>query len=128
MSVSKTFTTLALGLSLVGTSLLLAQGEPKPRTEPRGPLPVNYGKHGLSEDQKSKMYVVFDEYEVKIDELATQIKNLQKERNGKLNAMLTPAQKERLKEVLAEQAAKKGETQKTLEATEKAGTPAKESK
>ncbi|AMV21918.1 hypothetical protein [Planctomyces sp. SH-PL14] len=116
MSVVKTLSVIALGFAVAGSSLLLAQGEAKTKKEPRGPLPVNFGKLGLSEDQKTKMYPVCEEYDVKIDELAAQIKKLQGEKSAKLREFLTPAQKERLKEIVAEQAAKKAEAEKKAEA------------
>lgn len=116
MSVVKTLSVIALGFAVAGSSLLLAQSEAKTKKEPRGPLPANFGKLGLSEDQKTKMYPVCDEYDVKIDELAAQIKKLQGEKSAKLREFLTPAQKERLKEIVAEQAAKKAEAEKKAEA------------
>lgn len=117
MSAVKTLSAIIMGFAIAGSSLLLAQGEAKPKKEPRGPLPVNFGKLGLSEDQKTKMYPVCEEYDVKIDELAAQIKKLQAEKSAKLREFLTPAQKERLKEILAEQAAKKAEAAKKPEST-----------
>jgi hypothetical protein len=116
MSAVKTFSAIVIGFAVAGSSLLLAQGEAKTKKEPRGPLPANFGKLGLSEDQKTKMYPVCDEYDVKIDELAAQIKKLQGEKSAKLREFLTPAQKERLKEIVAEQAAKKAEAEKKAEA------------
>lgn len=116
MSVVKTLSVIALGFAVAGSSLLLAQGEAKPKKDPRGPLPVNFGKLGLSEDQKTQMYPVCEEFDAKIDELAAQIKKLQGEKAAKLREFLTPAQKERLKELVAEQAAKKAEAEKKAEA------------
>ncbi len=63
------------------------------------------------------MYPARDEYDVKIDELAAQIKKLQGEKSAKLREFLTPAQKERAsRRSKAEQAAKKAEAEKKAEA------------
>lgn len=86
--------------------------ESKPARKPaRGPLPTFFAQLGASDEQKDAMYVIHDEYQDKIDALATQIKQLQGERNAKLEEKLTPAQKARLQE-LRDEAAKAQESKK----------------
>lgn len=123
MSFYKTLSVLTLSLCVAGSSLLLAQSEPA-KKETRGPLPANYGKLGLSDEQKEKLYPIHEEYQKKIDDLSAQIKQLQSERNAKFREHLTPGQKERLKELLAEDAAKRAEAAKKLEAAKPAAAPA----
>ncbi len=93
---------------------LLAQ-EAKPARKPsRGPLPTYYAQLGASDEQKDAMYIIHEEYQTKIDELAAQIKTLQAERNDKLDDKLTPAQKARLKELRDEAEAKKKGPKKAI--------------
>lgn len=114
-------TLVAVGLTTAG-QVLIAQSEKaadgtaqaEQKTERRGPLPFYFGKLGLSDEQKEKMYGIQDEYEVKLEALRQQIIQLEGERDQKLEAMLTPGQKLRLKE-LREEAAREAE------AKEKAG-------
>jgi Spy/CpxP family protein refolding chaperone len=112
MSVYRALGISAVALGVAVSSLVLAQGTAKPKKDPRGPLPANYGKLGLTDEQRDKMYPIYEEYDKKIDDLAAQIKKLQTERNDKLNEMLTPAQKARLKEIDLEEATKKAEQSK----------------
>jgi len=90
-------------LCVAGASLLAQEAAKKER----GPLPANFGKLALSEEQKAKAYPIHEEYQAKIDELSAQIKKLQSERTAKLRELLTPGQKERLKELQAEDAARR---------------------
>lgn len=103
-----------------------AAQEKKPAKEPRGPLPANYGKLGLSDEQKDGLYVIHGEYKAKIDALAEQIKKLQAERDSKLEEKLTAAQKTRLKELRDESAKKAAEAKAKIDEGTKGGSkPAK---
>lgn len=124
MSFYRTLSLLTLGACVAGSSLLLAQNEPAARKETRGPLPANYGKLGLSDEQREKLYPIHEEYQAKIDALSAQIKQLQNERNAKFREHLTAGQKERLKELAAEDAAKRAAAAKKLEAAKPAEAPA----
>jgi len=88
--------TVQLGVNFVGAQ------EQKPTVKRRGPLPANYGKLGVSDEQREKMYDIQEEYDAKIAPLRDQIKNLLKERDSALGDQLTPGQLLRLKELKAE--------------------------
>jgi TolA-binding protein len=66
------------------------------------PLPANYGRLALSDDQKKQAYAVLNEYQARIDELQQQVRKLLEEREAKLQGVLTEAQKARLQELQAE--------------------------
>ena len=101
---------LSLGLAVLAPQATTAQNEDnataKKKTEYRGPLPFYFGKLGLDDEQKKELYAIDDEYEGKIEALEKQIEKLKDERDSKMEVLLTPGQKLRLKE-LREAAAKK---------------------
>lgn len=72
----------------------------KPDTKMRGQLPQSWGKLGLSDEQKQKIYRVQGEFRAKIDALEKQIMDLKSAEKKDLEKILTPAQKERLREIL----------------------------
>jgi Spy/CpxP family protein refolding chaperone len=65
-------------------------------------LPQSWGKLGLSEDQKKKIYAVQDEYGGKIADLRKQIDDLTKKEREEMAAVLTDEQKDHLKKLLTE--------------------------
>jgi len=67
---------------------------------PKGFLPANWKKIGLSDDQVKTIYKIQAGYDTKIDALKAQIDALKKEEKTELEKVLTPAQKEKLKEIL----------------------------
>jgi hypothetical protein len=69
--------------------------EPKKQNQ----LPVNWGKLGLSDQQKRDIYKVQDIYSVKIDELTNKINDLKVERQREMVKILTPDQKKKLSEL-----------------------------
>ena len=73
----------------------------------RGPLPAQYGKLGLSDEAKDELYLIDDEYDAKIDVLAAEIKELQIERDTKMQEKLTEAQRAQLKALREAAAAKR---------------------
>lgn len=81
----------------------------------RGPLPFYFGKLGLEDAQKEKLYAIDDDYAAKIAEIEKQIQKLEEERDAKMETLLTPGQKLRLSE-LREAAAKKAEQEAAKEA------------
>jgi Spy/CpxP family protein refolding chaperone len=85
----------------------------------RGPLPFYFGKLGLDEAQKEKLYAIDDDYAAKIAEIEKQIQKLKDERDARMETLLTPGQKLRLSE-LREAAAKKAEQEAAKEAAIKA--------
>ena len=73
----------------------------------RGPLPAQYGKLGLSDEAKDELYLIDDEYDAKIEVLAAEIKELQIERDTKMQEKLTEAQRTQLKTLREAAAAKR---------------------
>jgi Spy/CpxP family protein refolding chaperone len=71
-----------------------------PDAKMRGQLPQNWNKLGLSDKQKQDVYKVQNEYRTKIDALKKQIEDLTATEKKEMEKLLTPAQKERLKEIL----------------------------
>lgn len=88
-----------LGLVLAGGWLLAQDQKPAPRA--KGQLPPNWGKLGLSEEQKQKIYSVQTEFRGKIDSLEDQIRQLRKQEGAELAKVLTDAQRARLREIIA---------------------------
>ena len=72
-----------------------------PDSKLRGQLPQNWNKLGLSDKQKQDVYKVQNEYGSKIDALRKQIDDLRASERKEMEKVLTPAQKERLREILA---------------------------
>ena len=89
------------------------------RKASRGPLPAQYGKLGLSDEAKDELYLIDDEYDAKIEVLAAEIKELQIERDTKMQEKLTEAQRAQLK-TLREAAAAKRAAQKSKTESEPA--------
>ncbi len=72
-------------------------------------LPSNYGKLALTDAQKSKIYGVQDKHEKEIDGLNEKLKAAKAKRDAEIEAVLTPAQKKALKEIIdAKEDAKDG--------------------
>ena len=72
-------------------------------------LPSNYGKLGLADAQKTKVYAVQDKYEGEIDVLNEKLKSLKAKRDTEIEAVLTADQKKTLKELTASKEAKNDE-------------------
>ncbi len=70
----------------------------KDREKAKGYLPPFY-RDVIDGVQKEKIYQIQSEYDVKIDALTAQIKQLRDERDAAINALLTPEQKKRLGEL-----------------------------
>lgn len=111
-----TRTYVSLFVLLAGVALLLpgaltaqndaAVASSAKKADYRGPLPFYFGKLGIEDDQKLKLYAIDDDYASKIEALEKQIETLENERDAKMETLLTPGQKLRLKE-LREAAAKR---------------------
>ena len=63
-------------------------------------LPANYGKLGLTDAQKDKVYTINDKYETQLDALEEQLKALKAKRGTEVEAVLTAEQKKILKDVM----------------------------
>ncbi len=82
----------------------------------RRPLPAYYGKIGISDEQRETLNKIRDEYSAKIEPLRDQIRQLIQERDAKMEEILTPGQKLRMKELREEarqRAAKRAQQNKT---------------
>jgi len=97
----------AAGLLAVCSPWVAGDDPPKakePAAKMRGQLPQNWGKLGLSEEQKQKVYTVQNEYKAKIDALRRQVTELQTQERKDMENVLTDAQKTRLRELAASKA------------------------
>jgi hypothetical protein len=90
-----------LGVLLAGGLLF---GEQQPSTKGKGKLPRFWSKLGLSEEQRKKVASIQVSYKVKIDALKVEISKLEDEEKRELAQVLTGAQKEELKKIIANQA------------------------
>lgn len=78
------------------------EGDSTAKKKRRGPLPFYYGKLGVSDAQREKLYDIQDSYEDKLKALRMEIKKLLAERETAMQETLTPGQKLRLQELKAE--------------------------
>jgi hypothetical protein len=93
-----------LGLLLV--PVLKASADDKKEQAPvtKSPLPANWGKLGLSDEQKTKISQIQGKFKAKIDDLTKQLKELRRDETSAMMEVLTDAQKARLKELLLDKA------------------------
>ena len=61
-------------------------------------LPANFGKVGLSDDQKKKIYAIQDQYENELKELQKKLADLRSKQHAECEAVLTAAQRQLLQE------------------------------
>jgi Spy/CpxP family protein refolding chaperone len=97
-----------LGVAILAVALLGAtyqekekekKGDETPPAKVKGTLPQNFGKLGLSTEQKQKIYRLRAEYRGKIQELEQKIARLRAEQKEAEEAVLTPEQKKKLREL-----------------------------
>lgn len=74
----------------------------KKRRAPRGRLPNHYGKLGLSQEQKDKIYGIQRNYRARLRELQQQIDDLRQQETLEIQGSLTDNQRERLVGILKE--------------------------
>ena len=103
-------------VALIG-GLLVASGglvgqepkkdDPKPgkKDEPaakvKGSLPPNWGKIGLTDDQKQEVYKVQAKYTAEIEKLEAKIRDLKAARDKDMRAVLTADQKKALLDLVS---------------------------
>jgi hypothetical protein len=78
----------------------VGQGQDKaesPRV--KGWIPANWGKFGLSDQQKQQIYKIQGEFHERIAPLEKQLKELHTKKKENLEAILTDEQKKKLKEI-----------------------------
>ncbi len=103
-------------LMIAITSLTLAGGisaqesDTTAKAKRRGPLPSYFGKIGVDDDQRKKLYSVQESYQERLAALRKEMKGLLAQRDTEMEALLTPGQKLRLQELKADavKKAKKG--------------------
>jgi Spy/CpxP family protein refolding chaperone len=66
----------------------------------KGQLPQNWGKIGLSDDQRQQIYKIQGKYNREIDNLEAQIKEIKGTRDKEMKAVLTADQKKKLEDIL----------------------------
>lgn len=95
------FRLLALGLIVSSFALVSSDGvfSQDKKEKSKGQLPANWGKLGLSDEQKALIYKIQGEYKEKITKLEAEIKSLTAERNKKMAEQLTSEQKTKLAEL-----------------------------
>lgn len=100
---------LGLGVTVLALALLVpgSAQEKKDDRKPDGPpvklkgqLPPNFGKLGLSTEQKQKIYKAQAEFRAKRAELEKKLKQLKVEERAAYEKVLTPDQKKKLREIL----------------------------
>jgi Spy/CpxP family protein refolding chaperone len=95
-----------LGAMFVMSGGLIGQDAKKdgkkddPPVKAKGVLPTNWGKLGLSDDQKQQIYKIQNKYDEEIDKLDAKIKELKAARTKDMKGVLTADQKKRLEEIL----------------------------
>jgi Spy/CpxP family protein refolding chaperone len=104
---------LRVGLTLLSVALLggLLLGQDKKTTDkdppPRGQLPPNFKKLGLTDEQTQAVRRIRGEYRARIERLRKEIADLQKEERMKYEQVLTPEQRARLRDLRAGEPAAK---------------------
>src|SRR5262245_16144624 len=78
------------------------KGEPKKDPPKKFGLPANWGKLGLSVEQKRKVSATRGAFYAKVKALQEQIDKLKKEEQQELLTILTDEQKDQLRKILAE--------------------------
>ncbi|MCX7666669.1 MAG: hypothetical protein N2112_14115 [Gemmataceae bacterium] len=93
---------LALGLGVLSFEGAIAQDK-KDKTDKKAKqpqLPPNFGKLGLSDEQKQKILKIDADYDAKIAELDAKIKELKAESKKKMYEVLTEEQKKKYLELV----------------------------
>jgi len=93
---------LVLVAAFVLSGGLLGQDKTDPKI--KGVLPPNWGKLGLTDEQKQKVYKLEADYKGKIADLQKQIDELKGKEKEDLLKVLSDEQKKRLKDILADKA------------------------
>ncbi len=88
----------------------------------RRPLPSYFGKIGVGDEQRKKLYSVQDSYQGKLAALRKEMKALLAQRNTEMEALLTPGQKLRLQELKASAVKKAKKGLKPAKATDQKAT------
>jgi Spy/CpxP family protein refolding chaperone len=93
------FVLAALMVSLLGIGWLLRDSSHAALPKIRGTLPANFGKLGLSTEQKQKIYKIRKTYREQIDDLKAKIADLRRKERAEFEKVLTPEQAKKLREL-----------------------------
>jgi hypothetical protein len=92
---------------LLSAAVVTGQDKKDPPAKPKGTLPANYGKLGLSEEQKAKIHQISAEYKGKIDDLNKQVAEMKAKQKKAFEAVLTDSQVEQLRKLQTGEGAEK---------------------
>lgn len=113
------------GAKTAPKTTVAAKEEAKPDAK-KGRLPAQYGKLGLTDAQKAKIYGVQGKYEDQLDALEKQINDLKAKRDHEVEAVLTDDQRKILKALVESKDDKKDKPEAKAEPAKV--EPAKEAK
>lgn len=115
----------ALSLTILATAVISAQDglqtvavQKKKRRKLRGRLPNYYGKAGVTKTQRKQIYAIQAMYRDRLQALQDQIDELKAKQAAEIEAVLTDAQKKKVK-AFVEAARKKREARKKKRDKEK---------
>ena len=91
---------LLAGIVLISNNGLFSQEKKDPPTKLKGMLPSNYGKLGLSDEQKQSIYKVQAKYDDEEKKLKQRLDEIKLEQKREYEKVLTADQKKRLFEIL----------------------------
>jgi hypothetical protein len=77
---------------------VIKKDDPLPKV--KGVLPANWGKLGLTVDQRQRVYTIQNKYGAEIDLLTAKIAQLKATRDQEMKDVLSPEQKKRLEDIL----------------------------
>jgi Spy/CpxP family protein refolding chaperone len=87
-----------LAVTLLAGGLVMGDDK-KDTPPPRGTLPANWKKLGLSDEQLQQVYRIRGQYRAKIEALRRQINDLRRDERTDLEKLLTDSQRARLREI-----------------------------
>ncbi|MDB5346191.1 MAG: hypothetical protein JWP89_4568 [Schlesneria sp.] len=108
------------------TAAAKEEAKPNAKDGKKGRLPAQYGKLGLTDPQKTKIYTVQGKYEDQLDALEKQISDLKAKRDQEVEAVLTADQRKILKALVESKDDKKDKPEAKAEPAK--AEPAKEAK
>jgi len=81
----------------------------------RNRLPNNYGKLGLSDEQRERIYGIQAQYRVRIADLLDELEELRNQQTLEIQEVLTPNQKDELQVILKEAQARRASRRRASE-------------
>lgn len=86
-----------------------------PKKASKGRLPPHFGKAGLSDAQRDKVYAIQTKYKADLDKLEEQLRTMRAQEMTEMEGVLTPEQKTKVEQFRAEAQKKRDEKKKTAE-------------